>query len=69
MSYNRRKVLRALSRRGVVLLREGREHTVMISEAGRQSTLPRHRDLDGRTVRAIVKQLGLDWREIEKDLT
>jgi hypothetical protein len=41
----------------------------MISEAGRQSTLPRHRDLDGRTVRAIVKQLGLDWREIEKDLT
>jgi predicted RNA binding protein YcfA (HicA-like mRNA interferase family) len=69
MSDNRRTVLAALARYGVVVLREGGSHTVIGAPGGRQSALPRHADLNRITVRKIVKQLGLDWQEIEKDVS
>jgi hypothetical protein len=69
MSYNRRKILHALSIHGVTILREGGNHTVLRSQIGKQSTLGRHAEVDRITTRKIVKQLGLDWKSIEKDLT
>lgn len=68
MSYNRRKIMRALSKHGVVIIREGGEHTVIRSLTGRQSTIPRHPRVDRHTTRGIVKQLGLDWQTIQKDI-
>lgn len=61
-------MLRALGKRGVSVVREGGGHTVLQSTAGQQSTLPRHTDLDRHTVRGVVKQLGLEWDDVRKDL-
>jgi predicted RNA binding protein YcfA (HicA-like mRNA interferase family) len=66
-------VLRALGKRGVSVVREGGGHTVLRSVAGRQSTLPRHTSLDRQSldrhmVRGVVKQLGLEWDDVRKDL-
>jgi hypothetical protein len=68
MSYNRRKVLRSLGQHGIVILREGGGHTVLASRGGLQATIPRHGDIDRWTTRAVVKQLGLDWSAIKKEI-
>ena len=68
MSYNRRKVLSALRRRGVTVLREGGRHTLVGSADGKQSSVPRHNELARGTVRGIAEQLGIDWETLKKDL-
>jgi len=50
----------ALTRRGVVVLREGKAHTIVGMPNGPATSLPRHRELDRRTVQAIAGQLGID---------
>jgi hypothetical protein len=69
MSFARRKVLQALARRDVLVVREGKAHTILRSAAGRQSSLPRHSQLNRVTVRKVVEQLELNWERVEKDLT
>jgi predicted RNA binding protein YcfA (HicA-like mRNA interferase family) len=68
MSYNRRKVLSALGRRGVVVMGEGGRHTLVRSADGKRSSIPRHAELARGTVQGIVKQLGLDWEAVKKDI-
>ncbi len=68
MSYNRRKLLAALHRQGVIVTREGGSHSVIRSAEGRQSSLPRDTELNRITARKIVKQLDLNWNEIEKEI-
>ncbi len=68
MSYNRRKVLSALGRRGVVVMGEGGRHTLVRSADGKRSSIPRHADLARGTVQGIVKQLGLDWEAVKKEI-
>ena len=68
MSYNRRKFLAALQRHGVVVLREGGSHSVIRGTSGKQSSLPRHTELNRITARKIVKQLDLEWNRIEKEI-
>ena len=69
MSYARRKVIVALQGHGVVILREGGSHTVVRGATGKQSSVPRHSALNRNTVRKVVKQLDLNWADVEKDLT
>lgn len=60
MSYKRRKVMQALARYRVTVLREGGRHTVVVGADGKTSAVPRHAELDRNLVRKIAIQLGLD---------
>jgi hypothetical protein len=68
VSYKRQKALAVLRRHGVVVLREGAEHTIIGIPGGPSTSMPRHRELNRFTLRGIVRQLGLDWKIVEKDV-
>ncbi len=54
----RRDLIRHLRACGCRLLREGRGHAVWINPAsGRQSAVPRHREINECTAKAICRQL------------
>jgi predicted RNA binding protein YcfA (HicA-like mRNA interferase family) len=70
MSYNRRKVMAALGRRGARVVREGGRHTLVESaDKTRRAAVPRHNQLARGTTRVIVEQLGMDWDSVKKELT
>jgi hypothetical protein len=68
MSYKRLRVPAVRAQHGVSIVREGGPHTIVGRAGGPYTSLPRHRELNRLTVRAIVKQLGLDWTTIQKEL-
>jgi hypothetical protein len=59
MSFQLRKILRALSAHGCRILREGAEHTIVGDDEGRTTAVPRHRQIERSTAR-IAKDLDLD---------
>lgn len=69
MSYKRRKVMKALAKRGFTVLREGSKHTIVSNDAGLCEPVPRHGDVNRFTMRKIAKNLGIDWAEIESEIT
>ena len=69
MSFKRRKVLRALLRRGFVVLREGGEHTILRDPLGRQIAVPRHHELNRNTVRGMAQDAEVPWNEFRKDVS
>jgi len=50
------------------VLREGASHTIIGKPGGPSTSIPRHAELNRFTVRGIVRQLGLDWKQIEKEV-
>jgi predicted RNA binding protein YcfA (HicA-like mRNA interferase family) len=68
MSFKRKKVLRALHRRGFVVLREGAEHTILRDHKGRQISVPRNRELNRYTVRGMAQDAEVSWEEFQKDV-
>ncbi|MCC6679362.1 MAG: type II toxin-antitoxin system HicA family toxin [Phycisphaeraceae bacterium] len=68
MSYARRKVLKALSDRGFVVLREGGSHTIIGKPGQRGEPVPRHNELNRFTTKRIARNLGIDWNEFESDI-
>jgi mRNA interferase HicA len=68
MSYQRRKVLRVLLKHGVVVLREGGNHTILLGPTGRQSSFGRHQELNRITVRKMIKQLGLKPERLAEEM-
>ena len=60
--------MRALLGRGATLLRQGGGHTILRGPTGRQSSVPRHGQVDRRLAKAIAKQLEIDWEELRKEL-
>ena len=53
-------LLKHLRAHGCRLLREGRGHSVWVNPATqRQSAIPRHREVDDYTARAICRQLDV----------
>ena len=69
MSYQRRKVIKALRARGVDVRREGGSHTIVQAPSGKRTSVGRGKELRRSTVRDIARQLGLDWQDFRKDLT
>ncbi len=69
MSFSRRKVLEALPKRGCVVVREGKRHTVIRSQGGMEIAIPRHNELRRGTVRGIVEDVGLEWEEFKADIS
>lgn len=55
-----RQLLNHLKKHGCRLYREGAKHPVYENPAtGKRTTVPRHREIDNVTARAICKQLGI----------
>jgi predicted RNA binding protein YcfA (HicA-like mRNA interferase family) len=62
-----KQLLRLLHRAGVEIIeRRGKGGHVILRYQGRQTTLPRHgdRDIGPEFIKAVCRQLGLDWRQI-----
>ncbi|HEX5471165.1 MAG TPA: type II toxin-antitoxin system HicA family toxin [Lacipirellulaceae bacterium] len=56
----RKDLVKHLRQHGCRLLREGRGHSVWMNPInGEQSSIPRHREINEYTVRAICRQLGI----------
>jgi mRNA interferase HicA len=57
---NRKDLVAHLRSHGCELLREGRSHSVWINPANQnQTSVPRHREINDYTARAICRQLGI----------
>jgi predicted RNA binding protein YcfA (HicA-like mRNA interferase family) len=70
MSFQSRKVLRALLSRGFHVLREGGNHTIVRRDSdGVQIAVPRHRDLKRGTVRGIAVDAKAEWEQFRRDVS
>lgn len=69
MNYKRRKVMKALRKRGFQVEREGGGHTMIINDAGVSVAVPRKVELNRLTVRGIATDAGEDWRTFEKEIS
>ena len=70
MSFQTRKVLRALFDHGFRVLREGSNHTILRRDAdGAQIAVPRHRDLKRGTVRGMALDAKVDWEIFRQDVS
>ena len=68
MSFQRRKVLRALFARGCRIVREGGEHTIVVDPQGRTAAVPRHRDVNRSTTRRIAKDLEIELEQFIREI-
>lgn len=56
----RQRLIQHLRAHGCRLVREGGEHTWVLNPSnGRQTSVPRHREIEAHLARAICKQLGI----------
>ena len=70
MSFQNRKVLRALLRHGFYVLREGSNHTILRRDAdGVQIAIPRHRELQRGTVRGMAVDAKVDWEQFRREVS
>jgi mRNA interferase HicA len=54
---SRKDLLKHLRQQGCEPLREGRAHSIWVNPANQQ--IPRHREINDYTARAICRQLGV----------
>ena len=57
MSYQRRKVLKALADRGFGVIREGSRHTIVGKQGTQGEPIPRHNEINRITMRRITRNL------------
>jgi predicted RNA binding protein YcfA (HicA-like mRNA interferase family) len=70
MSFQLRKVLRALANRGFYVLREGSNHTILRRDSdGVQIAIPRHRELNRGTVRGMAVDAKADWEKFQQEIS
>ena len=69
MSFDRRKVLKALRERGFEVVREGGRHTIVGRRDGARIAVPRHRELNRLTVRGIAEDAGADWETFKREVS
>jgi predicted RNA binding protein YcfA (HicA-like mRNA interferase family) len=70
MSFDRRKVLRALKSFDFDVLREGGSHTIVRRASdGVQIAVPRHRQLARGTVRGMAEDAGVEWQRFRKEIS
>jgi predicted RNA binding protein YcfA (HicA-like mRNA interferase family) len=62
-------VIRALLKHGFVVHREGGNHTIVRDAAGRQISVPRHKELKRNTVRGMADDAAVPWPEFRKDVS
>jgi predicted RNA binding protein YcfA (HicA-like mRNA interferase family) len=70
MSFQSRKVVRALVSHGFRVLREGANHTILRRDSdGIQIAVPRHRELKRGTVRGMANDAGVEWDEFRREVS
>lgn len=70
MSFQTRKVMRALVRHGFYVLREGANHTILRRDTdGVQFVVPRHREIKRFTARSMAMDAKLDWQEFKREIS
>jgi predicted RNA binding protein YcfA (HicA-like mRNA interferase family) len=55
----RRALVHHLEQHGCRLLREGGNHSIFVSPAGRTSSVPRHTEINDDLAKKICKDLGI----------
>jgi predicted RNA binding protein YcfA (HicA-like mRNA interferase family) len=55
----RRALVHHLEQHGCRLLREGGNHSIFVSSAGRTSSVPRHTEINDDLAKKICKDLGI----------
>jgi mRNA interferase HicA len=55
----RRALIHHLEQHGCRLLREGGNHSIFVSPAGRASSVPRHTEINDDLAKKICKDLGI----------
>lgn len=68
MSFQRRKVVKALESNGCAFLREGSRHTIYSSRSGARVEVPRHAEIARGTARSIARQAGLARARFEQEI-
>ena len=68
MSFQLRKIHRALLARGYTIIREGGEHTIYGDTTGSRVAVPRHCRIERNTARRIAKDLGLDVEQFLREI-
>ncbi|MFM9959199.1 MAG: type II toxin-antitoxin system HicA family toxin [Phycisphaerales bacterium] len=69
VSFKRMKVVRALERRGYLLVRDVGPHSIYRGANGVPIAVPRHRELNRYTVKAIAEDAGAEWNEFRKEVS
>ena len=69
MSYERRKVMKALRARGFEVEREGSRHTIVKRSDGVKIAVPRHSALNRLTVRGMADDAGAPWEEFRREVS
>lgn len=69
MSFDRRKVMKALVGHGFTVLREGGKHTIIRRDDGTQIAVPRGRKLNRYTVRGMATDAGVDWARFQREVS
>ena len=69
MSFQRRKILAFLHRKGLRVVRDHGPHTWLEGEGGRIAVLPRGRDIRRGTARNIARTAKIDWDEFRREVS
>jgi predicted RNA binding protein YcfA (HicA-like mRNA interferase family) len=70
MSFQNRKVLRALLHHGFYVLREGGSHTILRRDSdGVQIAVPRHRELQRGTVKGMALDAKVEWEQFRQEVS
>jgi predicted RNA binding protein YcfA (HicA-like mRNA interferase family) len=70
MSFQQRKVIRALISHGFYVLREGANHTILRRDSdGVQIAVPRHRELQRGTVKGMAQDAKVDWQQFRGEVS
>ena len=69
MSFQRRKVLGALLRRGMRVVRETGPHSILEGDDGRMAVLPHGKQIKRGTARNIARTARIDWEEFRAEVS
>jgi len=69
MSFQRRKILRLLLRKGMYVARERGPHTILEGKPGRLAVLPHGKQIKRGTARQIARTAKIDWDEFRKEVS
>jgi len=68
MSFQRRKILRALMSRGCRIIREGGRHTILGDDHGRTTAVPRHAQINRNTAKKIASDIEIDPEQFLREV-
>ncbi len=68
MSFQRRKILRALLNRDFAIFREGKNLSISKDAQGNMAVLPRHTQVNRMTARSMANSAGIPWSEFVREV-